>query len=73
MTQEKKTFTVRHLHTGKDLGIFDTAEEARNFCQENKLTPVTIPHGHQFISPFPLPDSPTDFVMFAYFEEGIEL
>lgn len=69
MTQETKTFTVRHLYTDEELGVFDSTEEAVNYCQENQLTPVTIPHGFQFKSPLPLPDSPTDFVMFVYSEK----
>lgn len=66
MTQETRTFTVRHLLTNEELGVFDSTEEAVNYCQGNNLTPVTIPHNFQFESPLPLPDSPTNFVMYVY-------
>lgn len=71
MTQKTTTITIRQLDTDKELGVFTTHASALAFCQENKLIPVTASHGFQFARPLPLPDSPTDFVMFVYSGEKL--
>lgn len=71
MTQKTSTFTVRHLDSNEELGTFVGHEAALAFCLENNLTFVLIPHGFQIESPLPLPDSPTDFVIFVYSGEKI--
>jgi hypothetical protein len=69
MIQKTSTFTVRCLDSNEELGVFVGHEAALAFCLENNLTFVTIPHGFQFESPLPLPDNPTDFVMFVFSRE----
>lgn len=66
MTQKTRTFTIRHLHTNEELGVFIGHEAALAFCLENQLIPVAAPAAHKFVSPTPWPDSPTDFVMYVY-------
>lgn len=69
MTQSTKTYTVKHIKTGNELGVFTSPQEVMSFCQENKLTPMIIPAGHGFKNLNPLYANSDKLVMFVFDEE----